>query len=161
MMNATLLSRRQVLLSTAAMCASGLVTAQTATLPLAVTLQDELAQALQKGQPLVVMVSLANCPFCKVVRQNYLSPLHAQQGLPVVQVDMHSQRVLKNFTGTSLSHEEQRRVWGVHIAPTVLFFGPAGREVAPRLVGASIPDFYGAYLDQRLQQASTALRRES
>ncbi len=161
MMNASLLSRRQVLLSGAALCASGLASAQTTTLPLAVALQDELAQALQKGQPLVVMVSLAGCPFCKVARENYLAPLHTQQGLPVVQVDMHSQRGLKNFSGASLSHEDQRRAWGVRTAPTLLFLGPGGREVAPRLVGASIPDFYGAYLEQRLQQAQAALRQIS
>jgi hypothetical protein len=40
----------------------------------------------------------------------------------------------------------------VDVAPTVLFFGRTGREVAPRLVGAS-RDFYGAYLEQRLETA--------
>jgi hypothetical protein len=38
----------------------------------------------------------------------------------------------------------------------VLFFGPGAREVAPRLVGLS-PDFYGAYLDQRLDTARRRL----
>jgi thioredoxin-related protein len=125
---------------------------------MAVSLQDELARALQKQMPLVVMISLAGCPFCKVIRENYLGPMHSQQGLSVVQVDMHSKRELKNFSGTSLSHENMRRTWGIRIAPTLLFFGRNGTEVAPRLVGASIPDFYGAYLDERLQQAQEAIK---
>jgi thioredoxin-related protein len=104
------------------------------------------------------MISLAGCPFCKVIRENYLGPMHSQQGLSVVQVDMHSKRELKNFSGTSLSHENMRRTWGIRIAPTLLFFGRNGTEVAPRLVGASIPDFYGAYLDERLQQAQEAIK---
>ena len=50
------------------------------------------------------------------------------------------------------------QAWGVKVLPTVLFFGKGGVEVAPRLVGASIPDFYGAYLDERLRVARAAVR---
>ncbi len=157
-MNTRALTRRRVLLSLGTMCNGGLVLAHTASLPLSVSLQDELAQALQKQTPLVVMISLAGCPFCKMIRENYLAPMHSQQGLSVVQVDMHSKRELKNFSGTSLSHEDLRRTWGIKIAPTLLFFGRNGTEIAPRLVGASIPDFYGAYLDERLQQAQEAIK---
>lgn len=152
------LSRRELLLAGGALCASGLARATPVTLPLAVSLQDELAQALKKGQPLVVMVSLEGCPFCKVARENYLGPLREQQGLPVVQVDMRTSRLLKNFRGASLTHDEISRQWRIRIAPTVLFFGRDGGEAAERLVGGYIPDFYGAYLDDRLQQARATLR---
>lgn len=129
-----------------------------ATLPLSESLQSELAQALKKGQPLVVMVSLGGCPFCKVARENYLGPLHEQQGLPVVQVDMRSPRLVRDFKGATVTHDVMSRSWGIRVVPTVLFFGRDGREVAERLVGGYIPDFYGAYLDDRLQQARAALR---
>ncbi|MDF2467243.1 MAG: hypothetical protein K0Q43_5478, partial [Ramlibacter sp.] len=36
-------------------------------------------------------------------------------------------------------------------------FGKGGREAAPRLEGASIPDFYAAYLDERLRTARRAM----
>lgn len=151
-------SRRELLLAGGALCASGAAFAAPASLPLSVSLPDELAQALKKGQPLVVMVSLEGCPFCKVARENYLGPLRQQQGLPVVQVDMRSKRVLKNFQDANLTHDEMSRLWRIRIAPTVLFFGRDGAEVAERLVGGYIPDFYGAYLDDRLQQARASLR---
>ena len=48
------------------------------------------------------------------------------------------------------------RAWQVKAAPTVLFLGPGGQEVADRLVGGS-PDFYSAYLDGRLERARQAL----
>jgi len=152
------LSRRDWLLAGAAVCATGAAWASPAILPLAESLQDELAQALKKGQPLVVMVSLEGCPFCKLARENYLGPLRRQQGLPVVQVDMRSKRALKNFRGDSTTHDDMIRQWRIRIAPTVLFLGRDGEEVAERLVGGYIPDFYGAYLDDRIQQARAALR---
>ncbi len=127
-------------------------------LPAAQSLAAELQQALRKGNPLVVMVSLDGCPFCKLARENYLAPLVREEGLPVVQVDMRSARALRNFTGAAATHDQMVRAWGVMIAPTVLFFGRGGVEVAERLTGGYIPDFYGAYLDERLAQARKALK---
>ena len=153
-----LLSRRRFILAGGAACAFGVANAAPASLSTAVSLADELAQALKKGGPLLVMVSLEGCPFCKVARENYLGPLREQQGLAVVQVDMRSNRMLKDFKGASLTQDELVRSWRIKVAPTVLFFGRGGVEVAERLVGGYIPDFYGAYLDERLRLARAALR---
>jgi len=152
--------RRQLLTLMGAGLLPGLALAQPhdKSLPVPDALGDELARALARKEPLVVMVSLQGCPFCKVVRENYLLPLqHA--GLPVVQVDMRERRRVTDFNGRALSHDDLIRQWGVRIAPTVLFFGPDGQEVAARLNGAYLPDFYGAYLDEQLAQARRALQR--
>ena len=129
------------------------------TLPAAVSLSGELALALAAGSPLVVMVSLEGCPFCKIVRESYLAPLRQEQGLPVVQVDMRSQRSVKNFNGSATTHEALIAAWRVDLAPTVLFLGRQGAEVASRLVGGYIPDFYGAYLDERLETGRRVVGR--
>lgn len=154
----TSVSRRQVLLAAAAAASSSAALAAPVTLPLSESLQDELTLALKKGSPLLVMVSLEGCPFCKVARQHYLGPMREQEGLPVVQIDMRSAKPTRDFKGRLQTHDELARSWGIKVAPTVLFFGRGGAEVAERLVGGYIPDFYGAYLDQRLQQARTAVR---
>lgn len=44
-------------------------------------------------------------------------------------------------------------------APTVLFLGRGGLEMAERPVGGYIPDFYGACPDARLLLAHAAMRR--
>lgn len=120
--------------------------------PLALSLKDELEAALRLAQPLVVMVSLHGCPFCRVVREHHLLQLH-QEGQPIVQVDMRSNARVLDFAGQSRTHDELVRVWKVAVAPTLLFFGKGAKEVAPRLQGASIPDFYGAFLEQRIHAA--------
>lgn len=137
-----------------------LASAAQATLPAARSLPDELALALKGGGPLVVMVSLDGCPFCKTVRENYLNPLRAQDGVTVVQVDMRSAAPVLDFNAAALTHDKLVRAWSVTMAPTLLFFGPLGTEVAPRLVGISSPDYYGAILDNRLVQARASLARK-
>ena len=129
-------------------------------LQLADSLSDVLAQALAKRMPLLVMMSLEGCPFCKVARNNYLGPLRDQQGVPIVQVNMRTSQSIKDFGGLMSTHDQMAKGWGIKIAPTVLFFGHSGAEVAERLVGGYIPDFYGAYLDERLRLAQLAVRQQ-
>ena len=144
----------------AGICLTGLpwVQAKPEALPTAQDLTQEVWTAFQAGQPLVVMVSLAGCSFCHTARQSYLLPLW-RAGAAVVQVDMRSSLQLKDFQGQVTTHDELTRRWKVTKAPTLLFFGPGGRELAERMAGAYIPDFYGAYLDDRLAWAKNTLRR--
>ena len=154
------LSRRQALHAVSAVVLASLAQEALAATPITLPSTDSLAvsleQALQAKQPLVVMVSLQGCPFCKVVRENYLHPL-LPTGLQVVQIDMRNPRALVDFDGTSLTQDAWVKKQGVKLAPTVLFFGAQGREVATRLKGAYLPDFYGAYLDDQLAAARKAV----
>jgi len=126
-------------------------------LPASQSLPDELRQALASGNPLLVMVSLEGCPFCRIARENYLLPMHLRTGLPVVQVDMRSKQMVRNFQGQMQTHDEWIRSFNVKVAPTVLFFGRGGTELVERMTGGYIPDFYGAYLDDRLRQAKSLI----
>lgn len=129
-----------------------------APLPVSEALAVDLNRALSRGAPLLVMVSLDGCPYCKLVRENYLAPMHEREGLAVVQINMRNKATVIDFNGKPWTQDALIRSWGVTVAPTVLFFGAGGVEVAERLVGASIPDFYGAYLDERLKTARLAVR---
>lgn len=124
-----------------------------ASLPQSRSLAQELAVAQKLRQPLVVMVSLRGCPFCDVVRNSHLAPMLRREGIPVTQVDMRSEAMTESFAGAPMSHDRLVRNWNVTVAPTVLFFGKGGVEIADRLEGGYLPDFYGSYLDDRLLAA--------
>lgn len=125
------------------------------TLPQPASLQAALSGALAAGKALVVMVSLDRCPYCKLVRESYLAPLLAA-GQPVVQVDMNRPQELADFDGAPTTHAGMVRALGARVAPTVLFIGRGGREVAPRIAGVPLPDFYGAYLQERVDAGNRA-----
>jgi thioredoxin-related protein len=127
-------------------------------LPVAKTLDEDLRAALIRAQPVVVLVSLDGCPFCKVVRENYLRSVLIEDRLAVVQVDMRKATMIKDFSGQVTTHEQLIKTWGIKLAPTVLFFGKDGKELVERLVGGSNSDFYGAYLQQRIDQATALLK---
>ena len=129
---------------------------QGASLPAAQSLPDELTRAIRIKQALVVMVSLEGCVFCRQARQSHLSPMQ-KAGAVIVQVDMRSAQPVLDFAGKLTTHDELTRRWKISVAPTLLFFGPGGKEVADRMEGAYLPDFYGPYLEERLAQGRLAL----
>ena len=127
-----------------------------ATLPAAQSLPDELARAIKNRQPLIVMASLDGCVFCRQARQSHLSPMH-KAGTVIVQVDLRSKQQVLDFAGQLTTHDQLTRQWKISITPTLLFFGPGGKEVAERMEGAYLPDFYGAYLEERLATGRKSL----
>jgi thioredoxin-related protein len=130
-------------------------------IPVAKSLQAEILQALKTASPLLVFVSLDNCPFCKIARENYLLPLMNEQSIPIVQVNFRYSASVIDSLGHALTQDQLIRAWGVKVAPTVLFLGKEGKEVAPRLTGGSTSDFYGVYLDERIRIAQTAILNDA
>ena len=122
-------------------------------LPVAKALDDDVARAVQQKKPLIVMVSLEGCPFCKLVRESYLPSVQREQNIAVVQLDMRKTTPVKDALGRQTTHGQLIKDWGVKVAPTLLFLGADGVEIAPRLVGVAVPDFYDAYLQERIDKA--------
>ncbi len=126
-----------------------------ALLPVPVSLRSELDAALRRRRALVVLASTEGCPWCRLVRQSYLAPLLAE-GQPVVEIDIRGRQAMIDFGGAPGTQAEFAAARRLRIAPTVLFIGQDGREIAPRLAGVPLPDFYGAYLQERLDAANRA-----
>ena len=126
-------------------------------LPTSSDLRASLEQALARNEPLIVLATLQGCPFCKVARENYLvSELKA--GRAVTQIHFLSRDPVRDWQGNEVTHGQLVKQLQIEAAPTLLFYGRNAVEVAPRLVGGSTSDFYGAYLDERVAQARAAVK---
>ena len=64
---------------------------------------------------------------------------------------------LTDFDGSLVSNQELIQRYKVNVTPTLIFLGPNGHEVASPLVGFLTVDFYGAYLDQSLEDGRAHL----
>ncbi|MES2071032.1 MAG: thioredoxin fold domain-containing protein [Pseudomonadota bacterium] len=134
------------------------VLAKETPLPAAVNLQQEAIAAGKQGMPLVLIVSLPDCPYCEQVRRQHLVPMH-KQGFVVRQVYINSESSVTGFDGKPVSQRQLATDYGVKAAPTVLFLDAQGRALAAPIVGALLEDFYGAYLDEAIETAKQKLAR--
>ncbi len=155
----TTLQRRQFSAGLAgSLLLPGLALAKDTALPIPVSLPGAAQTAAAKKEPLVILVSLPGCPYCEVVRRNYLLPAQRDAGLPAWQLNISDRSTpLVGFDGKATTAAAQIAAWKAGFTPTVLFLGPQGQELAERLVGLGSNDFYGAYLDERLATARKAL----
>jgi thioredoxin-related protein len=125
-------------------------------------LRASATRAAAEGRAVLVLFAEAGCPFCERLRRDYLLPLqrNAEYGRKVAffEVDVHATKPLRDFAGVEVTQAQLARRYGIRIMPTVLLLGPDGRPLAEPLVGYQSSDFYGAYLDQRIDTALAALQ---
>jgi hypothetical protein len=134
-----------------------LALAKDTALPVPASLPAAAGIAAAKGEPLVLLVSLPGCPYCELVRRNYLLPAQRDGSLYAWQLNISDRTTpLTGFDGKATTAAAQVATWKAGFTPTVLFLGPAGQDLAERLVGLASVDFYGAYLEERLAQARRA-----
>ncbi len=124
-------------------------------------LRKDGEMAAGKGVPLIVLVSLEGCPHCEVVRRSHLLPLEKSGNdapVPIIrQVELRGNAVLVDFNGERKTHAAFASQHRATIAPVVMFFSANGQPLASPLIGAMIPDFYGAYFDAALAEARTRI----
>jgi hypothetical protein len=123
----------------------GLALARDTALPVPESLPAAAKVAAAKKEPLVLLVSLPGCPYCEVVRRNYLLPARNEAGLHAWQLNITDKTTpLVGFDGKATTAAAQIAAWKAGFTPTVLFLRPQGQEIAERLVGLGSNDFYGA-----------------
>jgi thiol-disulfide isomerase/thioredoxin len=126
-------------------------------LPAPASWRDALARSGADGRPLVVLFSTPGCPWCRALRRDVLHHLAAradERGLRVLELDLTDDRPFADGSGDSPA--SVARGLGARVSPTVVFMGPRG-ELAERLVGYPSPDFYNAYLDDRIARARAGM----
>lgn len=129
-------------------------------LPSPRSLRAAAQAAAARNEPLVVMTTLQGCVYCDLVRNSHLVPMMKDGQVIAVQVDVRDRTTaVQGFDGQTTTPAALADAWQARFTPTVMFFGPDGRERAERLVGVAVPDFYRDYLEARLAEARQGLRR--
>lgn len=113
----------------------------------------------------VVLFSLPDCSYCDAIRREQLVPLSRDSKLMdrlvVREVSIVGSHFLVAFDGSRTTESGFARNAAVRLSPTVAFFSPDGAQVVPAIVGARLPDFYGAYLDEAIEKSLSKIGRGS
>jgi hypothetical protein len=136
---------------------------RTELLPAARDFHADAADAAASGRPLLVLFSQDGCLWCERTRREFLLPMQRNPDYRAKvifrQVDTDHATPLTGFDGGTTSHSAFARALKVRLFPTVMLLDANGRVLAEPLVGFGIADFYGAYLDGRINVAIASIAR--
>ena len=133
-----------------------------AEVPLAHDLTLEAKEALSRGVPVMIMFERRGCPFCTQLMAEFLLPMrrNAEYDTKVLmrRVDVGSSAPLRIFSGELITHARFARQNGIKLTPTIKLFDARGNELTEPLIGLTTPDYYGVFLDQRIDEALAKVR---
>jgi len=125
-------------------------------------LAADMRLAAKTREPLLVLFSEDGCSWCERARQEFLLPMQNSpeyRGRVLMrEVEIGSNAAMTDFAGNKTTQAEFSRRNKVSMMPTVMLFGPGGKLLAEPLIGFSSADYYGYFLDQRIDAALAQLR---
>lgn len=143
--------------------ALGYAAGKSAVLP-AQDLTQDAKMAEARHLPVLVMFSRPNCAYCTQVLKEFLEPMQRNaeyRGKVVMRlVNASSNAPLRDFSGGMTTHAEFAQEHGVGMVPAIHLYDSWGTSLAEPLVGLSTPDYYGHFLDQRIDEALAKLRKK-
>ena len=118
--------------------------------------------AEQQQTPIVLVVVSDGCPYCQLLEEEILRPMQLSgeydKKIHLQVLNQNHSNYSLDFDGKARSPGEIAERYHVRLVPTVLFLGPKGEELAERLTGVGVIDYYWGYLDQAIEEARGKLQ---
>jgi thioredoxin-related protein len=110
---------------------------------------------------LVLEVSSENCIYCRKLEALFLLPMqrnaYYDDRILVRSISLDEYNSVIDFDGRSIAGSEFAAGYGVSLTPTLLFLDADGNEISERLVGIWSEDFFGGFIDERIDEARQKL----
>ncbi len=124
-------------------------------------LREEARLARQDNLVLVIEFSSEYCGYCRQLEELFLLPMQRNAGyrekVLIRYVSLDAYETLVDFDGRSMSTSEFASRYGVSLTPTLVFLNGEGVEMSEKLVGIWSEDFYGGFIDNRIDEARSKL----
>ena len=120
------------------------------------------AEVMRAGK-LVLVLEFAreDCLYCHKLERLFLLPMQRNADyddkILIRSISLDDDQTVIDFEGRSLATNEFAARYGVSLTPTLLFLNADGIEISERLVGIWSEDFYGGFIDSRIDTARDSL----
>ena len=125
------------------------------------SLEQTMQEAAERGLPLMLAFSSRSCGYCDQLEEDFLVPMLVsgdyEDRVLIRKLNIDAGVMVEDLQGRITPAQRIADHYDVDMTPTLLFLGPDGEELADRLVGVMIPDFYGGYIDRGIAAANAAL----
>ncbi len=117
-------------------------------------LTQEASLANQGKRVLIIEFSSEYCGYCLMLEEEFLRPMlrnsEYSEKVVIRSISLSDNDTLVDFDGKSVSAYDFATRYEVYVNPTLLFLDDKGVEVSDKLVGIWSVDFYGEFIDDRI-----------
>jgi thioredoxin-related protein len=129
--------------------------------PRATDLSQDGETARLQGLIILVEFSSENCEYCRLLESEFLEPMILNQAyrskVIIRSLSLEDEGQVNGFAGRPVTADELVDRYNIEVTPTMVFLDADGIELSERLVGIWSIDFFGAYIDQRIDTAREKL----
>ncbi len=130
-------------------------------IPTARDLSSDGKLASRQGVAILLLFSSNHCPYCKKLEEEVIQPLMLSgdydDKVIVRRINLDAGGELIDFAGDPVSVSRFSRNYRATLTPTVVIVGPDGKQLADRLRGISVVDYYWEGLDKAIESALSRL----
>lgn len=127
----------------------------------ATSLQDDARSMPASATFFVVFVSQSGCEFCEQLRRQVLYPAirldEMDSRIELREVSLDDGFLFEDFQGQTIAGSRFAKKYGAYVTPTLLFLDAQGNSLGEPLIGLGNIEFYGVYLNRKIEAASKAL----
>ena len=110
---------------------------------------------------LVLEFATEDCPYCHKLEKLFLLPMQRNADyddkILIRSISLDDGQTVIDFEGRYMATNEFAARYGISMTPTLLFLNADGIETSERLVGIWSEDFYGGFIDSRIDTARESL----
>ena len=110
---------------------------------------------------LMIEFSAEDCGYCRLLEEEFLKPMLRNSGyskkVVIRSISLSDDDSLVGFDGQPVSASEFASRYDVYVTPTLVFLNEQGEEVSEKLVGIWSVDFFGGYIDERIDSGLRSL----
>ncbi len=119
--------------------------------------------ARTSGKVIMLEVSASYCGYCRTLEEEIIKPMlrsgDYERNVLIRKLEIDSYLDIRNFNGEKVTPANLASQYGVFVTPTLIFLDGRGREVSERILGVNSLDFFGAYVDEALQEGHRKIQQ--
>ncbi len=127
-------------------------------LVIATNLQKDAQVSRTENRPIVTLIASHTCEYCEAVKRSDFQFMTQDKRFILREVNIDVTEPLIDFDGSPITHRDFVKSHVSLFTPTVLFFNADGEQLSDPLVGVSSLEFYGHYLEKKIEQSIQALQ---
>ena len=120
--------------------------------------------AERRRLPIVLLVSRSDCSYCMVLKDEVLNPMMKSREYDdlalIAELMLDAAEPLRWFDRDYKVRDDLASRLETNLTPTLLFLGPDGAELAPRIRGINTVELFGFYVDRAIGAARTRMGSE-